>query len=224
MVIFFDLVGTLFRLDRAGAAFRRHAVPEEVLPLWFARLLHVSMASTLSGRYAPFLACAESALRQVLALRDLPDDAMSDTLAALRTLEPWPDTASCLADLRAAGHTLVALSNASLAMQRSLLEGGEIAGSFAATLSSDDVRHAKPHPLPYRRALEQLEVEAAGACMVAAHAWDVQGAAAVGLRTVWVSRVEKGWAFPGAPPGAVVSALGDIPPILGNAPASRASS
>jgi len=32
MVIFFDLVGTLFRLDRAREAFRRHAVPEEVLP------------------------------------------------------------------------------------------------------------------------------------------------------------------------------------------------
>jgi 2-haloacid dehalogenase len=214
MVILFDLVGTLFALDRVRDVFRRHAVPDDVLPLWFARLLHVSMASTLSGRYAPFLSAGESALRQVLALRALPADVVADTLQAMQTLTPWPDARDSLAALRAAGHTLVALSNAHAAMERSLIDGGKLGELFTAVLSSDEVRHAKPHPAPYRMALERLGAAPARACMVAAHAWDVQGAAAVGLRTVWISRVEKGWGFPGAPPGATATGLADLPAIV----------
>ena len=50
--------------------------------------------------------------------------------------------------------------------------------------------------------------------MVAAHAWDVQGAAAVGLRTIWVSRVEKAWGFPARPPGVTAASLGDVPRLV----------
>jgi len=210
MVIFFDLVGTLFTLDRVRHAFRAHGVPEDLLPFWFARMLHVSMASTLSGRYTPFLGAAESALRQALAFRDLGADAVPDTLRALQTLEPWPDTRPCLAALAAAGHRLVALSNVGIEMQRSLIGGGGLADFFSAMLSSDEAGRCKPHPAPYRMALDRLQVPAAGACMVAAHAWDVQGAAAVGLRTVWVSRIEKAWSFPGEPPDAVVASLSEV--------------
>ena len=207
MVIFFDLVGTLFALDRVRDVFRRHAVPDDLLPFWFARLLHVSMASTLSGGYAPFLRAGESALRQVLALRELSTDVVAPTLEAMQTLEPWPDTRDSLAALARAGHTLIALSNAHPAMERSLIDGGKLGELFAAVLSSDEVRKAKPHPAPYRMGLERAQVDPAGACMVAAHAWDVQGAAAVGMRTVWISRVEKAWGFPGDPPGATAAAL-----------------
>jgi len=214
MVIFFDLVGTLFSLDRVHEVFRRHSVPEDVLPFWFARLLHVSMASTLSGRYAPFLRCGESAMRQVLALRGQPDAVLPETLDTMQRLDPWPDTRECLIALRERGHTLVALSNAHPDMERSLIGGAGLASLFTLVLSSDEAGLAKPHPAPYRMALDRLALSAPEACMVAAHAWDVQGAAAVGLRTVWVSRVEKAWSFPGEPPGAVVAALGEIPAVL----------
>ena len=214
MVILFDLVGTLFALDRVRDAFRRHGVPDDVLPFWFARLLHVSMASTLSGHYAPFLRAGESALRQVLTLRDLPHAVIPDTLHAMQTLEPWPDARESLAALRATGHTLVALSNAHAEMERSLIDGGKLGELFAAVLSSDEVRLAKPHPAPYRMALDRMGVAPSAACMVAAHAWDVQGAAALGMRTVWISRVEKGWGFPGDPPGGTAATLAELPAIV----------
>src|SRR6185503_894013 len=111
---------------------------------WFARLLHVSMASTLAGRYTPFLEAGESALHQVLTYRDLPHDVVPDAMTAMRTLDPWPDTHDSLAALREAGHTLVALSNAHPAMLASLL-GARLTPLFAAVLSSDEVRHCKPH-------------------------------------------------------------------------------
>lgn len=46
----------------------------------------------------------------------------------------------------------------------------------------------KPSPRAYAAALEQQGVAAAEAVMVAAHGWDVLGAASAGLRTVFVSR------------------------------------
>jgi|SRR5688572_19061907 len=211
MLIVFDLVGTLFSLRRVEAVFHAAAVPAEILPFWFARLLHVTMASTLAGRYTPFLAAGESALRQVLTYRDLPHHVVADAMAAMRTLDPWPDTDTALTALRQAGHTLVALSNAHPEMLASLLGGARLTQLFAAVLSSDEVRHCKPHPAPYRMALERMGAQPAQACMVAAHAWDVQGAAAVGLRTVWISRVEKAWCFPGEPPGLELASLGGLP-------------
>lgn len=212
MVILFDLVGTLFSLRRVEETFRAAAVPVEILPFWFARLLHVSMASTLAGRYTPFLAAGESALRQVLTYRDLPHDVVPGAMDAMRTLDPWEDTRGSLTALRAAGHTLVALSNAHPEMLGSLLGGARLTELFAAVLSSDEVRHCKPHPAPYRMALERMAVrQPADACMVAAHAWDVQGAAALGLRTVWISRVEKAWSFPGRPPGLAITSLTELP-------------
>lgn len=214
MVILFDLVGTLFKLDAVRDVFRGAAIPDDVLPFWFARLLHVSMASTLSGRYAPFLAAAESALGQALAVRDLPRDVIPATLRALQRLEPYDDTRPMLGALAAAGHTLAAVSNAPAGMQQALIDGADLRRFFAATLSSDDVRRAKPDPTPYRAALQHLGATPERAWMVAAHAWDIQGAAAVGLRTIWVSRVEKAWGFPGPPPGATAASLAEVPALV----------
>ncbi len=214
MVILFDLVGTLFSMDRVAEIFRKASVPADVLPFWFARLLHVSMASTLAGRYVPFIAAAESSLRQALTLRELRHDVVANTIETMQALEPWEDAHACLSSLVRAGHRLVALSNAHREMENSLLAGGNLRDLFTAVLSSDEVRHCKPHPAPYRMALERTGVRPAEACMIAAHAWDVQGAAAVGLRTVWVSRVEKAWSFPGAPPDGSVVSLAEIPGVL----------
>lgn len=214
MVIIFDLVGTLFSLHRVEAVFRAASVPAEILPFWFARLLHVSMASTLAGRYTPFLVAGESALRQVLTYRDLPHDVVPDAMKAMQTLDPWDDARSSLVALRDAGHTLVALSNAHPEMLASLLGGARFSDLFAAVLSSDEAWHCKPHPAPYRMALTRMGAQPLGACMVAAHAWDIQGAAALGLWTVWISRVEKAWSFPGSPPGLAIPSLDELPSAI----------
>jgi FMN phosphatase YigB (HAD superfamily) len=50
-------------------------------------------------------------------------------------------------------------------------------------------RPYKPHPKPYRMALDQLGVEAADAAFVAGSSYDMFGTAAVGLRTYWHNRI-----------------------------------
>src|SRR5262249_45587618 len=47
-----------------------------------------------------------------------------------------------------------------------------------------EVRAYKPDPRPYRYLLDQLATDAADAVLIAAHAWDVLGARAVGMRAL----------------------------------------
>ena len=57
-------------------------------------------------------------------------------------------------------------------------------------LSTDSLRTTKPHPKVYALARDRAEGEP---WMVAAHAWDLQGAGRAGMRTAWVSsRDERG--------------------------------
>lgn len=46
----------------------------------------------------------------------------------------------------------------------------------------------KPAPEPYRHVLNSQHIDAADAVLIAAHDWDVAGAAAAGLRTALITR------------------------------------
>ncbi|MEP6798266.1 MAG: HAD hydrolase-like protein, partial [Lapillicoccus sp.] len=71
----------------------------------------------------------------------------------------------------------------------------------------------KPSPRAYATALERQGVTADEAVMVAAHGWDVLGAACAGLRTVFVTRDGRR-ALPVDPrPSATVRALTELPEL-----------
>jgi 2-haloacid dehalogenase len=55
-------------------------------------------------------------------------------------------------------------------------------------LSVDDAGIWKPHQDAYRYALEAMGVAAADTMLVAAHPWDIDGAARAGLATAYVDR------------------------------------
>lgn len=222
MWVVFHVVGTLFSLDRIRAAFRAQDVPEEVLPLWFARLLQGAMAATLAERYVPFREMADASLRQMLALKGLPEVPASPILQSMRELEPWEDTQACLSEVRKSGYRLIALTNSGAEAAKALLRKAGFAEMFDAVLSAGDAQACKPHPAPYRMALARMGTPPEEACMVAAHGWNVVGAHSAGLRTIWVSRLEKRWPFPGKPPGAAVPALAGVPHALSRVNAATA--
>lgn len=211
MLVVFDVIGTLFSLDGVRDRMEDEGLPDELLDLWLARLLHASFAHTLAGCYRPYRHLMEPTLRQVLALRDLPDDGVEGVLDAMDTMRPWEDAETCLDALVDDGHEVVALTNADREKTVGLMERGGIRDRFVEVYSADEVEHAKPHEAPYRAVLDRHRRAPAGACMVAVHGWDVLGAAAVGMRSVWVSRVEKRWPFRGTPPDGSVADLAAVP-------------
>ncbi|TMB08323.1 MAG: hypothetical protein E6J64_02195 [Deltaproteobacteria bacterium] len=88
--------------------------------------------------------------------------------------------ALCLLDRRAAARAV-----------HGLLERSGLAPLVQAVLSIEDAKHWKPQAAAYQHAEQKLGFRADQLALVAAHAWDVQGAKRAGWRAAWVSRLEK---------------------------------
>jgi 2-haloacid dehalogenase len=111
--------------------------------------------------------------------------AVSELALSGRRLPPWPDTVAGLARL-AEKFPLIGLSNAS---RTALLGLNAHAGlRWHQALSAEDARTYKPDPAVYRLAVTVSGLAPERLLMVAAHAWDLRGAQALGLRTAYVAR------------------------------------
>jgi putative hydrolase of the HAD superfamily len=132
-----------------------------------------------------------------------PDELRDALLAALR-FRPFDDVPAALAELRAAGHRLVVVSNWDVSLHDMLRTTG-LAALVDGAISSAEAGERKPAPGIFRRAL-QLAGAGAGE-PPGLHAGDsleldVGGARAAGMRAVLVARA-------GAPAG-----IADDVPVL----------
>ena len=124
---------------------------------------------------------------QVVADRaGLTDPTALDALVrAARHLPAWPDSAAGLARL-ATDYELIGLSNAD---HTTLLRINACADlRWHTALSTQAVRTYKPDPAVYRLAIDCAGRPPDRMLMVAAHAWDLRGAQALGLRTAYLDR------------------------------------
>lgn len=190
--VVFDVMGTLFSLERARESFVALGPPAPALEAWFQRILHQAATVTIVDEYRPFKELAASALRTTLAQLGL-DPERTSPLDALAELDPYPEAETALRRLHDAGLTVVALTNGAKDSTEKLLERGGLQAYFAHVLSCDEVKAFKPHRAPYELALDRLSRPAT---LVAAHAWDIVGARAAGLDVIWIDREEQVWPFP----------------------------
>jgi 2-haloacid dehalogenase len=100
-------------------------------------------------------------------------------------LRPWPDSAAGLERLRGK-HVTATLSNGHLPLLADLLKFGDLRPDVV--LSAQLAASYKPDPQTYLTALHLLDCPPQEAGMVAAHATDLQAAAALGLRPVFIRR------------------------------------
>jgi 2-haloacid dehalogenase len=193
-LVVFDVLGTLVNepgglhnsvREMAPAGSADHV--DDLVDMW---LSHVAdqQREMLDGRrpYANSDVVDREAAELVATKCGVTDAAAIERLAtAERRLDPWPDTIEALERL-AQHFPLVGLSNASRA---TLIRLNAQAGlRWHYLLSAEDAQSYKPAPDVYR-----LVVDVAGGApervlMVAAHAWDLRGAQALGLRTAYVQR------------------------------------
>ncbi|WP_262002205.1 haloacid dehalogenase type II [Microbacterium sp. Mcb102] len=190
--VVFDVLGTLVDEPRGLRTAIAEAVgaardPDELLGVWQG---HIEREQARIGRGARDYADTESLDREA-ALRvaeaaGLDDQARIDRLAsAAERLPPWDDSADGVARL-AQRFRVLGLSNATT---KTLHRLGAHAGlEWDLALSADAVRAYKPAPEVYALAVEAAGGDPSRVLMVAAHAWDLRGAQAVGMRTVYVRR------------------------------------
>jgi len=185
--LFCDINETTLDLGPVAAAVD-DALGTGAARLWFARLLHHSTVLTLTGAFAPFtdLAAASfSSTAQSLG-RDGAD--WGAIAPHLGRLPAHPDVVPGLSRFRDAGWGVVALTNTPLeSLERGLAFAG-ISACFDRLLTVESTGRYKPAPEPYVRALEDVGVAPRDAWMVAAHDWDLAGAAGVGMHTAFLAR------------------------------------
>jgi 2-haloacid dehalogenase len=211
-VLAFDVNETLLDLSALDPMFAAAFGRANVRPSWFLTMQGLWMAGTLTDRFVPFDKVADAAL-EVTAAREgmtLPRDVRSAIVNGLQALPAYPEVEPALVALRDAGVRLAALTNSTDRMARAQLKFAGLFPLFEQVLSVEAVKRYKPAPEPYLYAARRLHVKPPGMYMVAAHAWDTGGAAAAGLKTIFVKRPGK-ILTPGAPkPDLQVSDLAEL--------------
>ena len=181
--IAFDLNGTLLDpAHLASALDGDDALVLRALDLAIAQ----GMALTLSRAFRPFKELLEAGLRRELERAGRDPGAAADAVELTSSMPPFPEAAGALDTLAAAGHRLVVLTNSAAESAEQSLVAAGLRERFAAVHGADEVRAFKPDPRVY--ALVGAPDEA---WLVAAHWWDVAGAAQAGLSSGWVARKER---------------------------------
>lgn len=86
-------------------------------------------------------------------------------------------------------HRLALLTNGASDLQREKIAGAGIGPYFEETLVAGDIGIAKPHSRIFETLLTHLGVEPGEAAMLGdSQSKDIQGAQAVGMKTIWVNR------------------------------------
>lgn len=189
----FDVIETLFALDPLGAELKGAGLDGDALQVWYARTLRDGMALTLTGDYKPFPEVAASALAGLMGEHALPasGEAVEKIMAAFGQLPPHADVRPALELLRSAGVKAIALTNGTAQNTEKLIHRSGLDPLFERVISIDEVRQWKPARSVYLQAVMAAGVEVPEVALVAAHSWDVRGAAAAGLTTGWFPRQEK---------------------------------
>ncbi len=212
-VIVFDVNETLSDMAPLAARFEQLGAPPHLAATWFAGTLRDGFALAAAGADRPFAEIASDALSSHLGDLDLAMDTPSavqhvmDGFAALDVHPDVPDAIRALDDL---GVRLVTLSNGAASVADSLLGRAGVRDRFEQLLSVEDAGRWKPARAAYSHALTVSEVEAHEAMLVAAHPWDVDGAARAGLSTAWINRDGKPYPAHFTEPGVTATDLGQL--------------
>ncbi len=212
-VILFDVNETLLDLtpvkESVGKALGGRP---ELAPLWFTTLLQYSLVATVADRYLDFGEIGAACLRMVAKNHgvELSEEEAKEAVAPMRSLPPLNDVIPALGRLRDADYRLFTLTNSSKAAVADQMRHAGLTDYFEALLSVEDVGKYKPHAAVYRWAAGRAGADVSECLLVAAHGWDVAGAAWAGMRTAFVARPGQ-QVFPlGPEPDYRVSSLTDL--------------
>jgi 2-haloacid dehalogenase len=186
----FDVNETLLDLSALDEFFAEVAGDPAARKEWFDLMIHNALVVTAAGGYRPFGQIAAACLPAVAGARGRTATAeqQRELGERMRRLPAHPEAVEALDRLRAAGFGVVALTNSVLAVAEDQLRNSGLLPLFDAVYSADQAGRLKPAPEPYRFVVDSRRVAAADAVLVAAHDWDVAGAAAAGLRAAFVAR------------------------------------
>ena len=205
----FDAYGTLLDVDaaarEAAAEPGMEALKENWLPIakgWRERQLKYSWLCSMMGKYDDFWELTIRSLDKTLEEHALAsnDKVRARLLSFYSELSAYQEVPEVLANLKAAGHRLAVLSNASPSMLVKALDAAGISEWFDELLSVDVLKCYKPTPAVYQLIPERFDCKPSDVTFFSSNNWDVSGAGAFGFKTIWVNRTGVAWDnLPGKP-------------------------
>jgi 2-haloacid dehalogenase len=214
--LMFDAYGTLFDVHsavlRAGASLGPKA--GDLSALWRTKQLEYSWTLTAMGQsaHADFWHLTKRALDFALERFDVREPTLrSALLDAYRTLDAFAEVPETLSQLKATGHQIAIFTNGTRGMVEDAIGAARLATLIDQVITVEETGLFKPAMSVYAHAVEAAGVASPGdITFVSSNRWDVAGAAAAGLRPIWVNRSGLPDEYPGLAPVRIVS---DLRPI-----------
>lgn len=196
-LVVFDAYGTL--LDVAAAARRAAAEPgfahlaaawPRLADDWRRKQLEYTWLRAITGAHADFWQVTQDGLDWALDAAGLGGDAAlrARLLSLYRVLDAFPEAASCLSALRAAGLRTAILSNGAPGMLAEATQSAGVAPLLDALLSVEEVGIYKPAAPVYGLVEARMGTAPGDVLFVSANGWDAAGATGFGFVTVWINR------------------------------------
>lgn len=214
----FDLYGTIVDTGSVTAACERifPGRGAELSTAWRATQLEYTWLLNSMGNYLDFAEVTRRALSHSCRSARLPCNSGDerDLLEAFMDLAPFGDSESALRILAGRGFRLYVLTNGTRQMAEETLRRAELLTFVSEVLSVDSVSVYKPDPRVYQLATEHLSLPAADVGFVSANSWDIAGAAASGLRSIWINRGGDVPSEIGPPPVTVIPSLTELSDLV----------
>lgn len=190
----FDVYGTL--IDTHGVTEMLQSMVGDKAPsfsqTWRDKQLEYSFRRGLMGLYQDFSVCTRDALSYTCDLygSQLSDLQRQELLERYRVLPAFEDVRDGLSALGGADYALYAFSNGSADAVKTLLCAAAIECYFLDIISVEDLRTFKPNPAVYDHFLKRSGSSGSNAWLISSNPFDVIGATAAGMRSVWLQRSE----------------------------------
>jgi 2-haloacid dehalogenase len=173
--VMFDLLTALLN---SWSLWNQVAGSEAIGYKWRTRYLQLTYDA---GPYRSYEGIITEAAQAV----GVPSGRVDELIQRWGKLEPWPETCQVLRTLREQVPIAVA-TNASIALANVAVATGNVA--IPTSVTAEEADYYKPHPHPYRMALNGLQCVPASVLFVVGSAADVLGASAGGMPVFWHNR------------------------------------
>lgn len=189
-IIIFDVNETLLNLIPLKEEINAALENEMGFEVWFPKLLHYSLAESITSNYNDFSEIAAATFKMISGKFDkhFDDSEIKKILAEITKLSAYPDVKPGLKQLKNSGYKLIALSNGKPDVLKAQLKFAKIDNYFDGIHSIEEVGKFKPHRDAYNYMLKRYQTTPKRALMVSTHAWDIMGARRAKLQTCFVKR------------------------------------
>ncbi|OHX68515.1 haloacid dehalogenase type II [Flammeovirga pacifica] len=195
MTLAFDIYGTLINTSGVFDSIKK-LIGEKVEgfnQLWRTKQLEYSFRRAAMNDYVDFSVCTKQALEYACLFYkvDLEEHQKASLMEEYKVLPAFDDVKKNLERLRSEGHQLYAFSNGSKEAIKGLLINAGLVDHFDGMISVEEQQVFKPSPIVYQHVLDVTSSIKETTYLISSNPFDVLGAKAFGLQSIWVQRSKE---------------------------------